>query len=165
MTAAAYPVVGFTGTKDGLTVLQLAALEQLLGSVPAGRELHHGDCVGADDAAHRIARALSWRVVVHPPLNQRRACGHLGDVRLPPADFLQRNDAIVRATGLLVACPATDVEQERSGTWSTVRRARARRRPIGLVLPDGTVRWERPDLATTASTSGFDRVFLCGRGR
>ena len=141
-----YPVVGFTGTKDGLTAPQLLALENLFGRIPGARELHHGDCVGADDSAHIIAKRLGWRIVVHPPIQQRRACGHLGDVRLPPEEFLDRNGAIVRASVLLVACPSGSEEQRRSGTWSTVRRARLARIPIAKVFPDGLVIWERPDL-------------------
>ena len=114
---ASYPVAGFTGSKDGLTAAQLTALEQLLDRIPGARELHHGDCVGADDAVHRLARARSWRIVVHPPTNQRRACGHFGHVRMPAKDFIARNDDIARACHLLVACPAQQAEQQRSGTW------------------------------------------------
>lgn len=163
MTAAAWPVVGFTGTKDGLSTDQLGVLEQLLARVPGARELHHDDSVGAADTAHLIARTLSWRIVVHPPTRSRRARGHLGDVRLDPQDRSTRCDAIARACALLVACPADPAEQEHSDTWLTVRRARVHGRPIGLVLPDGTVRWERPDLPI--ARRGADRVFICGRGR
>ena len=145
VNAPAYPVVGFTGTKDGLSVPQLAALEQLLPRIPAARELHHDDGTGAADAAHRIARALSWRIVVHPPAGSRRVRGHLGDIRLDPQPAPAVADAIARATELLIACPASEVEHDRSNTWITIRRARARRRPIALVPPDGVRRWERPD--------------------
>jgi hypothetical protein len=145
-----YSVVGFTGTKDGLTPPQLTALETLLAAIPGARTLHHGDCVGADDAAHHLARRFGWRIVVHPPINQARACGHIGDLRLPPKDFLARNADIVaaaaEAAGLLVACPGQAEERLRSGTWATVRRGRRARIPVGLVLPDGSTRWERPDL-------------------
>lgn len=144
-----FPVVGFTGTKDGITAAQLTALEDLFRRIPGARVLHHGDCVGADDAAHRLAKSIGWRIEVHPPINQKRACGHLGDRRHQPRDFLPRNLDIVAAAALLVACPKEMTEQTRSGTWSTVRRARAKRIPIALVFPDGTVRWERPDRGLT----------------
>ncbi len=147
MTTALFPVVGFTGTKDGITAAQLTALEDLMNRIPGLREFHHGDCVGADDAAHQlalVARGL-W-TEVHPPINQKRACGHRGNVRHPPKDFLPRNADIVAAADLLVACPKEMTEQLRSGTWSTVRKARQKRIPIALVFPDGSVKWERPDL-------------------
>jgi hypothetical protein len=142
-----YPVIGFTGTKDGITSEQLTALERLFRDIPGARELHHGDCVGADDAAHRIGFVdLRWWTEVHPPIKQRRACGHYGNVRHTPKEFLARNLDIVQAADLLVAVPKEFTEQQRSGTWSTVRRARQKRIPIGLIFPDGSLKWERPDL-------------------
>lgn len=61
---------------------QRAALVQLLvGLQPT--ELHHGDCVGADADAHRLAREhlTTTRIVVHPPDNPvKRASCHGVDV-------------------------------------------------------------------------------------
>jgi hypothetical protein len=149
---APYQVVGFTGTKDGLTAPQLSALETFLPRIPGAVELHHGDCVGADDAAHRIATALGWRIIVHPPVNPRRACGHHGTVRMPPLGFLARNYEIAQACGLLVACPARpERAAPRSGTWATIRYARGLHKPIAVLDPAGHVRWERPDLTEAAS--------------
>jgi hypothetical protein len=144
---ATYPVVGFSGTKDGVTAPQLASLETLFDLIPGARELHHGDCVGADDAAHHIATRLGWRIVVHPPQNQRRARGYRGNLRLPPLGFLARNHEIARLCDLLIACPAQpEHDNPRSGTWATVRHARRLHKPIAVIDPAGAVRWERPDL-------------------
>jgi hypothetical protein len=41
-----------------------------------------------------------------------------------------------------VAAPRTPIETLRSGTWATVRYARAYGRPVWIVLPDGSVRVE-----------------------
>jgi hypothetical protein len=54
--------------------------------------------------------------------------------------YLARNKDIVRATEMLVAAPAQDIEQLRSGTWSTVRFARKMERAVWVILPTGTVR-------------------------
>lgn len=43
----------------------------------------------------------------------------------------------------LLAFPNESWEANRSGTWTTVRYARAAGKPVTLVLPDGTVREER----------------------
>jgi len=42
-----------------------------------------------------------------------------------PTPYLSRNRAIVDETEMLIATPAEFTEQQRSGTWSTVRYARA----------------------------------------
>jgi hypothetical protein len=54
--------------------------------------------------------------------------------------YLVRNKDIVIETASLIAAPADPVEQLRSGTWSTVRFARQRGKPVFLILPDGTVK-------------------------
>lgn len=138
--------VGFTGTRSGLTGQQWNALRDILLQEcgPSG-EVHHGDCVGADDSAHHIALSLRFRIVMHPPTDRsRRAFCHAADHILPALPYLERNHAIVDATDLLVACPEGKEEKQRSGTWATVRYARKTGKPIILVFPDGTVRRENP---------------------
>ncbi len=44
--APAVAAIGFTGTRYGMTVAQRRILRLLLAN-GAGREFHHGDCVGA----------------------------------------------------------------------------------------------------------------------
>ncbi len=129
--------VGATGTRHGCTQEQLAALRRVLRGLP-GRALHHGDCLGFDDEVHGVARELGYRVVVRPPTEQALAAGHQGDERREPRPYLARNEDILRDTEVLVACPEGP-ETTRSGTWSTVRRARQLHRPIITVWPDGRV--------------------------
>jgi hypothetical protein len=57
-----------------------------------------------------------------------------------PKPYLARNRDILRATEMLVAAPAQDIEQLRSGTWSTVRFARKTGRVVWVILPGGDVR-------------------------
>ena len=63
----AVAAIGFTGTRYGMTVAQRRTLRSLLAN-GAGREFHHGDCVGADAEAHDIAVALGIEPVIHPPV-------------------------------------------------------------------------------------------------
>ena len=132
-------VVGFAGTRQGMTLEQQRALRTLL-TIYNGGVLHHGDAVGADAQAHEMAIELGYIIVIHPPLlTEERAFKTAACVR-EPAPYLLRNKAIVRETEVLIAAPE-GAETIRSGTWSTVRFARRVKRPIRVVLPDGEV-WD-----------------------
>lgn len=130
-------IIGFTGTRQDLTVKQVIALERTLFKI-RGRELHHGDCVGADHTAHEIGLNLGFTITIHPPsLNKLRAyC--VGDVILPPKSYLKRNMDIIDSSDVLIACPEGP-ERVRSGTWATVRMARIANKPVVIIYPDGTV--------------------------
>jgi hypothetical protein len=132
--------IGFTGTQDGMTDLQKSALRDLLDG--GSGEFHHGDCIGADSEAHDIAILCGYTVVLHPPETPAKRAWrdvpqHLKRAQKP---YLVRNKDIVTETASLIAAPADPVEELRSGTWSTVRFARLRGKPVFLILPDGTVR-------------------------
>lgn len=126
--------VGFTGTQHGMSDAQKDFLRELLHA--PGTELHHGDCVGADEEADEIARSLGCKIVVHPPSDpkKRAFCAQPGDTVWEERHYLERNVDIVDATRELVAAPLTDREQLRSGTWATVRYARKTGRKV-TVLP------------------------------
>lgn len=96
----------------------------------AGIEVfHHGDCVGWDAYAHKVALDLGVPIVVHPPEDHRwRAycTGPKGQVLiLPPKPYLVRTGDIVIASFNFLAVPGTAQEVLRSGTWSAIRRAKA----------------------------------------
>lgn len=134
---SAASTIGFTGTRRGMTRAQQNVLRSLL--LSGSGKLHHGDCVGADEQAHDIARALGHAVAIHPASNpNQRAYKSAQDIR-PPKPPLVRNKVIVRETELLVAAPAEAMEQQLSGTWSTVRYARKLGRAICIIRPDGTL--------------------------
>lgn len=136
--------IGFTGTQHGLSAPQREALHTLLAEFAAhSSEFHHGDCIGADAEAHDLATELGYYVVIHPPMLDHKRAFKNAPHSLPPRTYLARNGDIVRATQLLVACPRQMGEQQRSGTWATVRYARSIFRPIYFVWPDGTRTEER----------------------
>ena len=132
--------IGFTGTQRGTTELQIRSLREILENMTG--ELHHGDCVGADAEAHDVARSFGLRVVVHPPIKSGKRAWKKGDETREPREYLERNGEIVLETEMLVATPGEFQEQLRSGTWSTVRRARRMGGHIVIVFPDGSVRRE-----------------------
>jgi len=123
-----------------MTDPQKSTLRDLLAG--GSGEFHHGDCIGADSEAHDIAILCGYTVVLHPPTNPAKRAWrdvpqHLKRTKKP---YLARNQDIVTETASLIAAPADPVEQLRSGTWSTVRFARQRGKPVLLILPDGTVK-------------------------
>lgn len=134
--------IGFTGTREGLTTSQRDALNQLLAKLRdrGMAEFHHGMCVGADQEAHSLIRhgSLDVRIHGHPASKVPDHLRAMVDVdrryrAFPP---LVRNQHIVSATELLVACP-DGPETVRSGTWSTVRYAVTIGRPVVIVYPSG----------------------------
>jgi hypothetical protein len=134
--------IGFTGTREGLTHSQRATLAQLLAKLRdrGMTEFHHGMCVGADQEAHSLIRSHMADVRIHGHPASRvpdhlRAMVDVDERRsaFPP---LIRNQHIVSATELLVACP-NGPETVRSGTWSTVRYAATIGRPVVIVYPSG----------------------------
>jgi hypothetical protein len=136
---------GFTGTQIGMSDRQKEALRALFERDTID-EFHHGDCVGADYEAHVIVWGLTFgpTIVIHPPTirskrafcfgydhptRPRRWRAH-GIVQLPAKPYLDRNHDIVDQTDTLIAAPRTNDEEQRSGTWATVRYARRLGRPI-----------------------------------
>jgi len=105
-------------------------------------EVHHGCCVGVDAQCNKIAVRHGVRTVGHPPENNSKmAVGlELRDTR-PPAPYLVRDKHIVEETIHLIAIPAGYVELVRSGTWATVRMARAHSaaKQVDIIRPDGHI--------------------------
>jgi hypothetical protein len=134
-------IVGFTGTQKGMTGAQKFRVGMMLEDSGV-RRAHHGACVGADDEFDYLCSVRDiWRYL-HPSnirgkqayCEDRPGVTHLLDEKPP----LERNQDIVDASDVLIAAPAGFGEEVRSGTWSTVRRARKRGIPVAIVWPDGT---------------------------
>lgn len=119
-------IVGFTGTRARMTDRQLDALGKLLQSMNV-MEFHHGVCIGADAQAHEIADLNGCDIVLYPCtlFDQRADVSMTHVVRINPTkEPLERNYDIVVASDILIAAPHTLIEQNRSGTWATIRYAR-----------------------------------------
>lgn len=134
--------VGFTGTREGLTAAQR---EQLANYVVAHSpsQAHHGCCVGADEVfSNMCGTFMHTEVIGHPgdmpALTMANLEVHCDEV-LPAKPNLDRNRDIVDACEVLFACPKTMEEEQRSGTWATVRYARKVGRRVVIFWPDGTV--------------------------
>ena len=129
-------ILGFTGTRHGMTEEQIRAAD--FESWEFG-ELHHGDCVGADTDMHRIARANGLVIAGHPPSDPRLRAYNDCDLLFPEKPYHDRNRDIVDACDVLLATPAEDEEQEKGGTWYTVRYAREVGKRLSIIWPSGKV--------------------------
>lgn len=129
---------GFTGTRKGMTKFQIQCLEYLLRDLRI-EELHHGDCVGADEEADVAARGSGVPRVIHPPQEQSQQAycqtteGKIQVRNRKP--YLERNHDIVDETDILIAAPGSTNEALRSGTWATVRYARKQGKRIIILYP------------------------------
>lgn len=144
-------IIGFTGTRKGMTPVQAQAVANKLRWFKDNYEyieIHHGDCLGADEQVHNIICPSIYphKIVVHPPIieTMRAHCSDFGGLTkptvvevLPPKDYLPRNHDIVDASYLLLATPEQGKEVMRSGTWSTIRYARKKHKQVTVYLPDG----------------------------
>lgn len=153
--------LAFTGTQRGMTDAQFATCDRLL-ALWKPTEIHHGDCIGADDQIDQLAQKHGIDTVIHPPENpSKRAWCHRrwlfnceldaksgikptrAVVELAPAHYLERNQDIVNEGNALLATPFESAEQRRSGTWFTIRRGRIARfqrddfKRTVIVWPDG----------------------------
>ncbi|MDY3555278.1 hypothetical protein R5W24_004419 [Gemmata sp. JC717] len=139
---------GITGTREGVSAEQLDRFrahlrEWVMYALDGPPTFHHGGCVGADRQAHRVIREVygaTARIVIHPASDQpERLCDWTdADELREPAPSLDRNRAIVGSvtgSAVLLALPKEATEQRRSGTWSTVRRARESRKGVVLFGP------------------------------
>jgi hypothetical protein len=142
--------VGFTGTQEGMAAAQVETVHAMLRRLVEahGDRLRalHGDCVGADFQFDDLCRLLGiWRGVFPSNITAKRAfCERRGAVELAtPQPPLERNPFIFKlGRDLLIAGPKGMAEEQRSGTWATVRGARKRftekrRGRIVVAWPDG----------------------------
>jgi len=146
-----YPVVGFTGTRNGMTYEQREAVGKLLDDF-LPEQVRHGDCLGADEQFHELARERGIPVFVHPPNDNKLRAYCMAAVAVAnPAAYHVRNKDIVTASAALIATPFEDTEEDKGGTWMTVKFARAKGMHIYIVWPNGEVTEENVNESRNAN--------------
>lgn len=104
-------------------------------------EVHHGDCIGADNQFHLICTNLlvnnqyaEIKIVIHPPINNkfRAYCESANICKEKP--YLERDKDIVNETDELIVCPKDCRQDLRCGTWSTYRYAQKNNKTTLLFL-------------------------------
>ena len=158
--------VGFTGTQDGLTMMQSHNLARYMRDYREALEpdraliLHHGDCIGADYQAHIMAYGHGWQVELHPgtdgngesPKRKHSENSEFRHVRAihEPCPYAERNMDIVLSGMILLACPGGPEKRRsgtrRSGTWATIRAAERMARMVIVFYPDGDIEMRNEDM-------------------
>ena len=141
-------VIGFTGTRKGMTVKQADVLREIIEQYKLAHSylkgskqvhFHHGDCIGADEEANVIAKSFDTYIAIHPPVSNHQRAFCKGDYEAQIKPNIERNHDIVDLCDILIACPKGNTEERRSGTWATIRYARKKGREVKIIYPDGEV--------------------------
>jgi hypothetical protein len=132
--------IGFTGTQSGMTLKQQGEVMRWLNRLLVVGQQHgfvHGMCIGADEQAHKLAWALKYVISGWPAnVGKTMNCNLAEFARVhDPKPPLERNHDIVGESDLLIAAPRERAEVQRSGTWATIRYARARGLTTLMVWP------------------------------
>jgi len=134
--------IGITGSRHGMTEAQAETFVGFLAGSD-GWWLHHGCCVGADERAHWLAFEMGIGSVGHPPKDDRLMMDITGEqtfIELYPAKpYHIRNRDIVEQCDYILAFPADEVEQDKGGTWYTIRYARTCGRYGATIWPNGSI--------------------------
>ncbi len=134
--------IGFTGTRSGMSVSQLAALRALLISLTEGKVLWyaiHGDCQGADAQFHIIAKELGAEVHTHPPVDPRLRAYCDADWEEDPKPYAVRNRNIVEDSHYVIAAPAQSNNPGYGGTWQTIRFSQDADKLYRIIIPNGAL--------------------------
>lgn len=127
-------IIGFTGTRQGMTDLQKDTLHLLLKRrYQPGDEFHHGNCMGADEEAALIAKEIGYKTIAHPSNLVSWTSSYISDLTLDPKPPLERNRDIVDVCDELYAAPKLDAKPKvlaGQGTWYTVNYAEQIKKPI-----------------------------------
>jgi hypothetical protein len=136
--------LGITGTRTGCNEYQTERLKEILQNAWLRRsvygntrpEFHHGDCIGVDVEAARIAKTIGYWVVCHPPIETSLRAYHDSDEIREPLTYFARNRKIVDEcdTGLIVV-PWQTSPQKSGGTWYTHDYALKMKRIVKIIYP------------------------------
>ncbi|KKM83389.1 hypothetical protein LCGC14_1309850 [marine sediment metagenome] len=134
--------LGFTGTRHGMTSKQIWSITKLLDKAGNDvRELHHGNAIGADAEVHSILtlKFPDVEIIKHPStlVTQQALTPPSKVCPLCPMAPLDRNKHIVDNSDVLVAAPKGYKQEQRSGTWATIRYAWEHGHTVVIVWPNG----------------------------
>lgn len=134
-------VIGFTGTRRGLSEHQRGELEKIFewykNKYIIGHVVH-GGCVGADAEFHNVAKGFHRHVrpgySVHNPQDLTFRGDFQGAEKVyPPKPYIKRNKEIVDESDVMIACSADN--SGKGGTWSTINYTKRMGKPI-IIIPN-----------------------------
>ena len=139
--------LGFTGSRNGMTQSQRETFLRLLHE-KSPSVFVHGDCVGADEQAHKIVEdnLPTVSIVVAPSLNAslRAWCKPRTGVLCEARASIARNRTIAIMCDELIAAPRKRLVPDggfipQSGTQQTIEFAQDNGRPVTVINEDGSI--------------------------
>jgi len=132
--------IGFTGNRHGLTQHQKEQIILILDKYD-NIIVSHGDCVGSDTDFHNLCENyrkdnINKNIEIHifPPNVSTLRAFNKGDLIMDEKPYLERNENIVKYSSILIGCPVDKNKEElRSGTWSTIRKAKKHKLDIYIL--------------------------------
>jgi hypothetical protein len=122
--------IGITGTRWGMSERQkeivLYIYRKAMIIFHNAITLHQGMCEGSDTEMHDLIREYDSQATVigHPSIKKDHEVWRQCDKYREDKDHLERNRDIVAEVDLMVATPHQEEEQQRGGTWYTIRHAK-----------------------------------------
>lgn len=132
-------IIGFTGTRNTLTPVQLRNLIAGLMKLGEGWEGLHGDCIGADETFDKVCKELGLETSCRPcTFTNMRA--YSTKAIAEPTNPMARNREIAADCDRLFACPPNEEELKKgSGTWATIRYGKKANKPVTIFYPSGLI--------------------------
>jgi len=130
-------IIGFTGPRVGMTEMQAELVKNVLRyAFNTGPVIgQHGDCIGADAQFDQLCVEMDIDTMCRPCTIASQRAYTAARIIAPPEHPLSRNKKIVETSSLMVSTPSTEVDELRSGTWSTIRHAQRINAPIIIITP------------------------------
>ncbi len=136
------PNLGITGTRSGMNEIQKKNVFGFLRDFISYYDtawFHHGDCVGVDVEAARMAMDEGYGIICHPPIDSSLRGFFKSDETRLPDTYFRRNRHIVDACQILMVVPYQNEPQKAGGTWYTYDYALKQKKPIKILYPDGRI--------------------------
>lgn len=130
-------ILGVTGSRSGITKNQVKKLNLFLDQHDI-QELHHGDCIGADQTIHNISVNRNINVYIHPPIKRNFRAFCSSDFIYPEKEYLSRNRDIVNCSDIVLGFPSNFESVPKSGTWYTINYTKEIFKKVIIIFPDGS---------------------------
>lgn len=157
-------IIGFSGTRHGMSPRQLMVVQRII--IDRKPELVlHGGCVGSDEQFDKICRTLDIDRRCYPADDVGKSMRFIPQQTstskvqmMDPRPALKRNALICKDADIMIATPAEPTPPKDirgQGTWHTIRKARDLGMPLILVIPNGVSFEERGGLLNFNPNAGF----------
>lgn len=139
-------IISYTGSQKGTNSVQF---EKLIAYLYFHYRRYgdfigeHGDCVGGDEEFNSLCIDMGMETRIRPgypslnprDISKRAFCA--ANVIYPPEPFLERNRKVAKEGDILLGCPFSN--EQKGGTWWTIRYALRLRKPTIIFYREGLV--------------------------